>query len=632
MNLMVSRNIANHGRTIPSPLNGERVRVRGDLGQARNRSRPTNPMFMKFHGVVIAVLLFVAKLVPAAETTAINPGVPWPATDALGRSLPTPAEVGPVKSDRFVGIFYFLTHSEGPRHGHPEEPLNVAKILAQDPDALSKPDSPLWGGTGEAHYWGEPLYGYYHSADPWVLRRHAQLLADAGVDVLIFDTTNARSYPEVYFELLKSFREVRLAGGRTPQIAFMVNTKAGETANEIYRALYQPGLYRELWFHWQGKPLMICDPNEASDELKSFFTLRAAHWPFSLTNTPNAWHWEATYPQPYGYTGDPNRAEQVNVSVAQNLRATDGKVTNMSDGDARGRSFHDGQQNIAAGSVGEGYNFQEQWKRVFELNPPFVMITGWNEWTAGRWSAPGKPIMFVDQYSEEFSRDIEPQNGGHGDNYYYQMVANIRRYKGVPPLPEASSPIKIHFDGTFQQWASVRPEFVPPVAEAAPRDFPGVSGLHYTNHTGRNDFAALKVSRDSRKVYFYARTRNPITPKSDPNWMRLLISTRQNAATGWNGYDFIVDRMVDSAGQAWLEKNVGGWNWQKVAPVSLQVVDNELQLAIPRHALGLKTGNSAIELDFKWADNLQHPGDIMDFYLDGTVAPEGRFNFRYDSN
>ena len=173
---------------------------------------------------------------------------------------------------------------------------------------------------------------------------------------------------------------------------------------------------------------------------------------------------------------------------------------------------------------------------------------------------------------------------------------------------------------------------MPPVAEAAPRDFPGVSGLHYTNHTGRNDFAALKVARDSRKVYFYARTRNPITPKSDPNWMRLLISTRQNAATGWNGYDFIVDRMVDSAGQAWLEKNVGGWNWQKVAPVSLQVVDNELQLAIPRHALGLKTGNSAIELDFKWADNLQHPGDIMDFYLDGTVAPEGRFNFRYDSN
>src|SRR5450756_260031 len=41
----------------------------------------------------------------APESPTINPGVPWPATDALGRSLPTPAEVGPVKAGRFVGIF-----------------------------------------------------------------------------------------------------------------------------------------------------------------------------------------------------------------------------------------------------------------------------------------------------------------------------------------------------------------------------------------------------------------------------------------------------------------------------------------------------------------------------------------------
>jgi hypothetical protein len=239
--------------------------------------------------------------------------------------------------------------------------------------------------------------------------------------------------------------------------------------------------------------------------------------------------------------------------------------------------------------------------------------------------------MFVDQFSEEFSRDIEPQNGGHGDNYYYQMVANIRRYKGAPPLPETSAARKINFDGTFQQWDSVQPEFLPPVEEAAPRDFIGVGGLHYTNNTGRNDFVAFKVARDSHNVYFYARTRNPITPKSDTNWMWLLINTSQNIATGWNGYDFIVDRTVDSDGQAWLERNSGGWNWQKLVPVSVQVVGNQMQVAIPRQALGLKTGKSEVNLDFKWADNLQHPGDIPDFYLDGTVAPEGRFNFRYSS-
>jgi hypothetical protein len=565
------------------------------------------------------------------ENATLNPGVPWPATDALGRSLPTASEVGSVRAGRFVGIFYFLTHSEGSRPGHPVGPLNVADILAQDPDALSKPDSPLWGGIGESHYWGEPLFGYYHSADPWVLRRHAQLLSDAGVDVLIFDTTNAISYPEVYLELLKTFQDIRQAGGRTPQIAFMVNTEAGKTAAEIYHTLYERGLYRDLWFNWDGKPLLICDPAEANDELKKFFTLRAAHWPFTLINTPYAWHWEATYPQAYGYTEDPNRPEQVNVSVAQNLRADDGKVTNMSDGAARGRSFHDGNQHIAPGSVNLGSNFQEQWKRVFQLDPPFVMITGWNEWTAGRWSAPGKPIMFVDQFNEEFSRDIEPEKGGHRDNYYYQMVANIRRYKGAPPLPEPSPSTSIKLNGTFQQWQTVRPEYLPGVHQTLPRDFIGVGGLHYVNHTGRNDFAAFKVAHDPLNIYFYVRTRDPITPRTGPNWMWLFIDSDQDGATGWSGYDFIVNRTVDADGQTWLERNTGGWNWEKVARISVQVVGNQMQLAIPWAALRLTSHQHSASFDFKWADNLQHTGDVMDFYIDGNVAPEGRFNYRYET-
>ena len=67
----------------------------------------------------------------------------------------------------------------------------------------------------------------------------------------------------------------------------MVNTRARETATEIYHTLYQPGRYpaSDMWFIWQGKPLMICDPAEATDELRKFFTLRAAHWPFTLGST-----------------------------------------------------------------------------------------------------------------------------------------------------------------------------------------------------------------------------------------------------------------------------------------------------------------------------------------------------------
>ncbi len=354
----------------------------------------------------------------------------------------------------------------------------------------------------------------------------------------------------------------------------------------------------------------------------------------------------------------------------------------MSSGDARGRSFHDGKQNIAPGSVDRGGNFQEQWQRAFELSPPFVMVTGWNEWIAGRWARPGQPIVFVDQYDHEFSRDIEPMRGGHGDNYYWQLIANVRRYKGTPALPKASAPKTISLADGFAQWRDVSPEFCDHVGETQPRHFAGSGGTHYTNNSGRNDFAVVKAARDEANIYFYARTVKPIVaagilPAVEPgfqpggkrsarakvldnsdasianhaspggklppstsgkmpdatatNWMWLFIDADQNVATGWAGYDFIVNRVADADGKFWLEKNLGGWKWERVVPAELSVKGSELQLAIPRAALGLAAGGSRVNFDFKWADHLQQPGDVMDFYMSGDVAPEGRFNYRYQA-
>jgi len=373
---------------------------------------------------------------------------------------------------------------------------------------------------------------------------------------------------------------------------------------------------------------LICDPAEASDAVKQFFTLRKAHWPFTLENTHNAWHWEATFPQVYSYDDDPAKPEQVNVAVAQNLRASDGKVTNMSEGNARGRSFHDGEQHLAPGSVNHGYNFAEQWQRAFELDPPFVMVTGWNEWTAGKFSRPGLPVVFVDQYDQEFSRDIEPVTGLHGDNYYYQLIANVRRYKGAPALPPASAAKAIKLNGGFDQWRDVGPEFTDHAFDTDPRDF-GKGELHYTNASGRNDLTLAKVARDGANVYFYAQTRAPLTPRTDTNWMWLLIDADQNAKTGWEGYDYIVRQAADGK-EAWLEKNVGGWKWEQVVKVELVAKGNELMLAVPRSVLGLPAGD-AVTLDFKWWDNAQKPGDIMDTYLSGDTAPDARFNFRYST-
>jgi hypothetical protein len=257
------------------------------------------------------------------------------------------------------------------------------------------------------------------------------------------------------------------------------------------------------------------------------------------------------------------------------------------------------------------------------------MVTGWNEWIAGRFTRPGNPVVFVDQFSEEFSRDIEPMKGGHADNYYYQLVANVRRFKGSPPIPKASAPKTIDLQSGFKQWKDVSPEFVDDAGDTAPRDHAGVAGLHYADHSGRNDLVGMKVARDEKNIYFYARTRDPIAAHTDPNWMWLLVDADGDAHTGWEGFDFIVNRTIENDHATWLEKNVGGWKWEKVAKIDYRVVGNEIQLAIPRDLMGIAEGGTKVSLNFKWADDIQHPGEIMDFYVSGDVAPEGRFMYRY---
>ena len=130
----------------------------------------------------------------------------------------------------------------------------------------------------------------------------------------------------------------------------------------------------------------------------------------------------------------------MSVTVAQN--AVKGRVGSMSEPGARGRSFHNGAVDRRRDAVLYGYNVAEQWKRALKEDPKFIFITGWNEWFAGRFdkfAGIRHPVMFVDQFDEEHSRDIEPMQGGHGDNYYYQMVSYIRRYKGVPAAPGGDS-------------------------------------------------------------------------------------------------------------------------------------------------------------------------------------------------
>jgi len=153
--------------------------------------------------------------------TAQSAGSNMPATDGVGRKLPTHDVVGDPKQDKFVGLFYWTWHERQSRN---KSALDVTKYLIRDPDAVDDFDNPIWPeGNGYPWFWSEPLFGYYKSTDEWVLRKHAEMLADAGVDVIIFDCTNGIiTWKESYTKLCEVFTEARKDGVETPQIAFML--------------------------------------------------------------------------------------------------------------------------------------------------------------------------------------------------------------------------------------------------------------------------------------------------------------------------------------------------------------------------------------------------------------------------
>lgn len=689
----------------------------------------------------------------------------WVATDGLGRRLPDHTEAGPPRPDRTVVIFYFLWLGAHEEHG----PRDITRILAQDPDAMQKPDSPLWGPLHAAHHWGEPLFGYYRTDDRYVLRRHAQMLTDAGVDAVVFDVTNQLTYREYYMALLDEWAAVRRRGGRTPQVAFLCPFwDPARVVAELYRDLYQPGLHRELWFLWEGKPLILADPEllgrardlartevpvrlepghtlgqtitlrepfravsgcfptyltrdagvtlslyrggpggalvasqrftaildnhwlsvacdavqepglyylEASDphgqvgwwgtprdelpdgeafadgrpvpgdrcighqkadpaltDILAAFTFRAPQPSyFEGPVRPDMWSWLEVYPQ-HVFRTAAGVAEQMSVGIAQN--AVGNRLGCMSEAGARGRSFTHarGDRSSEPGAVNFGWNFQEQFERALHEDPRVIFVTGWNEWIAGRFNefaGVRLPVMFVDQFDQEHSRDIEPMRGGHWDHYYYLLASAVRRFKGVRPPPPASPPVTIDLDGPWTQWDALQPEYLDDLGDPARRDHPGYNRhCQYRNDTGRNDLAVLRVARDAASLYFYAETAEALTPCTGPHWMELYLDLDGRRDTGWEGYEFVVNRVVRSPQISSLHR-WNGKSWEPLADVRFRLEGNRLMLAIPRQLLGLG-GAGPVTLDFKWADNMQ-ADDVMEFTLNGDAAPNARFNYRYQA-
>lgn len=570
----------------------------------------------------------------------------WTATDALGRALPGFDECGPRKGNRVVGMFYFVTHNN---NGAKQGPFDVTKILAADPE------HPKWGGG--THYWGEPEAGYYIMKDEWIVRRHARQLCDAGVDLIVLDNTNDHIYEDVFRFIADVFRRMRAEGEPTPQIACLASQKSVEL---LWDKIYSRGLYADLWFRWKGKPLLLFGQHVTGNRqqvndvrfpkaITDFFTIRQS-WAWTTLrwydDGHDEWPWVDHYPQSVGWSESPDRAEYVPVAVAEH------PLSNI------GRSFHDGVQPETdrydvTPDTDKGLYFAEQWSRALEVDPEFVFVTGWNEWTAGQMTRRhedydeemrqwdffpgancgkgGRKIemgesYFIDQYNQEYSRDIEPMKGGHGDNYYYQLMAAVRRYKGVAEPVAAGPERTIDLNGGFDQWKQVESSYFDHVGDTYHRDSPGnFAAGPYVNRTGRNDIVESKVARDDRFVYFYARTADPLTPHTDPLWMLLFIDADGDHSTGWEGYDLLVNESLHDGRRTGV-RTYGRDDWGKPAMIDYRYEGNELMVAVPRKFFG----SGKLSFDFHWADGIQKLGDIDEFLLNGDQAPSRRANYHFE--
>jgi hypothetical protein len=630
----------------------------------------------------------------------------WVGTDALGRTMPGYAEVGPVKSDhrRVVGMFYITWHDDQKAKLKAPYAADVTRILAADPNARQDAKTPLW--AYDAYHWGEPEAGYFLSKDKYVVRRDMAMLSDAGVDVLIMDVTNAVSYWDEWDTIFSVMEEMKLQGNKVPKICFWTfNGPVITVVQGLYDRIYKGGKYKDLWYYWDGKPLLLYNgmpnldangagvknPNPHYDsaaltdknnphygdpdysqqfyadytrEVKDFFTLRTMWWGYYEWNGKRFVGTQDDWSFGYDLGNDKVKAmnpdgllsihdgikEEAAVTPAQHPSSLVGKSWTRESGEPA-LDEHDLPASAYVPWLGksvqhpEGYGiyFQQRWDEAIKSDPQFIYINDWNEWVAGKY-APGEdtrfPFMrrassdnsyfFVDQYNAEFNRSIQPMKGGYTDNYYMQMAENIRRYKGVRPIPVSKGFSQIKIDADFSDWDAVKVEYRDAKGDTVHRDYDGYGGLHYVDNSGRNDIVTAKVAVDNHNVYFYAETADALTPSNGRNWMLLLIDADRNSNTGWFGYDYVIDYSVIDAKHTTLmhyEPHAPNGPWVKVATLNYRYKGSALEIEVPRKLLGLK-GN-AFSFDFHWADNPTDLKDPISLCISGDSAPDRRFNYRF---
>ena len=622
----------------------------------------------------------------------------WVGTDALGRTMPGIQLAGPVKKDqqRVVGIFYITWHTDD--HIQQKSPYagDVTKVLAANPEARLDAYDPHW--KEGSYHWGEPEMGYFISKDEYVIRKDISMLSDAGVDVLIMDVTNAVRYWDEWDTLFTTMQKMKIEGNKVPKFCFWAfNGPVITVVQDLYDRIYKAKKYEDLWFYWDGKPLLLYNADPSVDangngvdnpnphfdstaltnknnphyndpdytqksykdytkEVKNFFTPRNMWWGYyewagkRFVGTEDNWSFGydlgnekvKSLPPDQLVSLHNGKKEEAAVTPGQHPSSLVGKSWSRENGepqlnqyDLADSAYVPWLKKTVKHPEGYGIYFQERWEEALKTDPQFLYINDWNEWTAGKYQPEGgktttfmrrnSPYFFVDQYNAEFNRAIQPMKDGYTDNYYMQMAQNIRRYKGVRPIPESKGLSVIKIDGSFTDWVKVQVEYRDTKGDIFHRDHLGYAGIQYKNNSGRNDIVTSKVAVDNNNVFFYVETDSALTSSTASNWMLLFIDADKNTSTGWYGYDFLINKTVTGNKTSVMQYRDN--KWVEISKADLSYKGNALELCIPKNLLGLKAGD--VSFDFHWCDNPNELKDPISLSTSGDSAPNRRFNYRF---
>ena len=521
--------------------------------------------------------------------------------------------------------------------GNPENPLWEVDPASPYYDASVSPNT-------EFHYWSEPLYGYYNSEDPWIARRHLELLSFADVDYLLLDYTNTVIYERATNVLIQTILEMQKEGWDVPQIAFMLPIDSQLSA-QTYAGIYEEYISKpenanafftaDLETNPSGKPLVTGSLSE------------------DIENIDACWYIPLQWPgRPYDDDGLPwmdwardniqhNHDGKMCVSIAQHTNGVWSSDPYLYPGKQffRGRGWvsSDPLDNGAdEENVLKGTNFQFQWDNVFnsEEEVNMVVVTGWNEWIAQKQSTLQNTYhtelraVFVDSFNMPYSRDAEMMAGGYGDNYYLQLVQNIRKFKYDTVDSGAVENERQTVDITkgSSEWTAISRVYLDAAGEVIRRNCKSVDpSLVYTDTTNRNDVVSLKMVNDGENLYIRVETKSPVTEyeEGDEEWMNVYIAT--GASGGWENYNYIVNRRPNADGTTSVQK-LNGTVLEEAGAARYFCQGNYIFYEIPLSALGVTAGD---EIQLKITDNIQNFMDIDDFYVSGEAAPIGRINFAY---